>query len=93
MRRRPLTIWVEDPRTATARVVNASFGPMETLSPLQRGIEPTITADGKLMVYQGHPANDGQIDILVYSVNATDAKGKDMNPIAERIALTAMKRG
>lgn len=30
---------------------------------------------------------------LVYSVNATDAKGKDMNPIAERIALTAMKRG
>ncbi|MGW6021853.1 serine hydrolase domain-containing protein [Streptomyces sp. NPDC055099] len=30
---------------------------------------------------------------LVYSVNATDAKGKDMNPVAERIALTAMKRG
>ncbi|MWA13943.1 serine hydrolase domain-containing protein [Streptomyces sp. BA2] len=26
---------------------------------------------------------------LVYSVNATDAKGKDMNPVAERIALTA----
>ncbi|MFI6092621.1 serine hydrolase domain-containing protein [Streptomyces sp. NPDC051218] len=30
---------------------------------------------------------------LAYSVNATDAKGKDMNPIAERIALTAMQRG
>ncbi|MGW7089530.1 serine hydrolase domain-containing protein [Streptomyces sp. NPDC054871] len=26
---------------------------------------------------------------LVYSVNATDAKGKDMNPLAQRIALTA----
>ncbi|MEV0529196.1 serine hydrolase domain-containing protein [Streptomyces sp. NPDC050439] len=30
---------------------------------------------------------------LAYSVNATDAKGKDMNPIAERIALAAMQRG
>lgn len=30
---------------------------------------------------------------LAYSVNATDAKGKGMNPIAERIALTAMRRG
>lgn len=30
---------------------------------------------------------------LAYSVNATDAKGEGMNPIAERIALTAMKRG
>ncbi|MFF1696853.1 serine hydrolase domain-containing protein [Streptomyces sp. NPDC058257] len=26
---------------------------------------------------------------LVYSVNATDAKGRDMNPIAERIAMAA----
>lgn len=26
---------------------------------------------------------------LVYSVNATDAKGKDMNPVTDRIALAA----
>ncbi|MGW5732870.1 MULTISPECIES: serine hydrolase domain-containing protein [Streptomyces] len=29
---------------------------------------------------------------LAYSVNATDAKGKDMNPVAERIAWAAMTR-
>lgn len=29
---------------------------------------------------------------LVYSVTATDAKGKDMNPVAERIARAAMTR-
>ncbi|MFF7476096.1 serine hydrolase [Streptomyces sp. NPDC008092] len=28
---------------------------------------------------------------LVYSVNATDAKGEDTNPVAERIALAALK--
>ncbi|MFG2649640.1 serine hydrolase domain-containing protein [Streptomyces sp. NPDC048436] len=30
---------------------------------------------------------------LVYSVNATDAKGTDMNPVAERIARAALSRG
>jgi CubicO group peptidase (beta-lactamase class C family) len=29
---------------------------------------------------------------LVYSVNATDAKGEDTNPVAERIALAALTR-
>ncbi|MFH8488958.1 serine hydrolase domain-containing protein [Streptomyces longisporoflavus] len=29
---------------------------------------------------------------LVYSVNATDAKGKDMNPTAQRIVLAALSR-
>ncbi|MEU9288914.1 serine hydrolase domain-containing protein [Streptomyces sp. NPDC048275] len=28
---------------------------------------------------------------LVYSVNSTDAKGEEMNPVAERIALAALK--
>ncbi|MGW3284499.1 serine hydrolase domain-containing protein [Streptomyces sp. NPDC001002] len=28
---------------------------------------------------------------LVYSVNATDAKGEEMNPVAQRIALAALK--
>ncbi|WP_406441130.1 beta-lactamase family protein [Streptomyces sp. NBC_00631] len=30
---------------------------------------------------------------LVYSVNATDAKGEDTNPVAERIARAALKQG
>lgn len=30
---------------------------------------------------------------LVYSVNATDAKGTGINPVAERIAMAAMSRG
>jgi D-alanyl-D-alanine carboxypeptidase len=29
---------------------------------------------------------------LVYSVNATDAKGEEMNPVALRIAMAALKR-
>ncbi|MDP1917343.1 MAG: LamG domain-containing protein, partial [Myxococcales bacterium] len=41
------------------------------LTPTLRGIEPTVTRDGKLMVWQGHPNNSGAIDTLVYSVNAT----------------------
>ena len=36
-----------------------------------RGIEPTLTFDGHLAVWQGHPANDGRIDTLVYSYNQT----------------------
>jgi D-alanyl-D-alanine carboxypeptidase len=29
---------------------------------------------------------------LVYSVNATDAKGEEMNPVARRIAMAALKQ-
>lgn len=29
---------------------------------------------------------------LVYSVNSTDAKGESMNPVAQRIALAALKQ-
>jgi len=34
-----------------------------------RGIEPTLTFDAHLMIWQGKPANDGSIDTLVYSYN------------------------
>ncbi|MEU9154862.1 serine hydrolase domain-containing protein [Streptomyces sp. NPDC048417] len=30
---------------------------------------------------------------LVYSVDSTDAKGEDMNPVAQRIAMAALKQG
>lgn len=33
------------------------------------GIEPSITADGRLMVFQGSPKNDGGIDYIMYSYN------------------------
>lgn len=71
LRRRRLQIRVASPRTASARVVDFTWGTIAPLAPTLRGIEPTVTADGKLMVWQGHPANDGQIDILMYAVNDT----------------------
>ena len=71
MRRRSLMLWVADPRTAAARVHKLQLS--NTLEPLGptpiRGIEPTVTRDGKLMIWQGHPDNDGAIDTLMYSVN------------------------
>ncbi|MFO0554160.1 MAG: LamG domain-containing protein [Polyangiaceae bacterium] len=70
MRRRRLQVWVSSPRSADALIYKAIFGAPEPLSPTLKGIEPTITRDGKLLVYQGHPANDGTIDILMYAVNA-----------------------
>jgi hypothetical protein len=70
LRRRSLLVRVEDPKTANARVAGFTWGPsIQALSPELRGIEPTVTADGRLMIWQGHPANDGQIDILMYAVN------------------------
>jgi MYXO-CTERM domain-containing protein len=71
LRRRRLALRVASPRTASARVVDFTWGETAPLAPTLRGIEPTVTADGKLMVWQGHPANDGQIDILMYAVNDT----------------------
>lgn len=69
LRRRRLELRVAGPKSGSARVVDFSWGAVQPLAPQLRGIEPTVTADGKLMVWQGHPANDGQIDILMYSVN------------------------
>lgn len=77
LRRRHLLLWVQAPKTADAQVYKAEWGNIEPLSPVLKGIEPTVTRDGKLLVYQGHPANDGTIDILMYSVasNACSASG------------------
>jgi hypothetical protein len=71
LRRRHLTVWVSAPRSGSAQIDHWQWGGIETLSTQLRGIEPTVTADGRLMVWQGHPANDGQIDVLMYAVNST----------------------
>lgn len=69
MRRRHLTLWVSAPKTADAQIDKWQFGDIEPLGTPLYGIEPTVTRDGKLMIYQGHPDNSGEIDVLVYTVN------------------------
>ncbi len=71
LRRRHVTIWVGSPKTPDAYVDHWDLGATEALSPTLKGIEPTVTRDGKLLVYQGHPANDGTIDILMYTTSAS----------------------
>lgn len=70
MRRRHLTLWVANAGTASARIHKYDLSAaLQQLSTTIRGIEPTVTRDGKLLVWQGHPDNDGKIDTLMYSVN------------------------
>lgn len=73
LRRRLLKIVVSNPNTAQAAISSFTWtdSTLTPLTPTLRGIEPTITRDGKLMVWQGHPNNTGAIDTLVYSVNQT----------------------
>ena len=73
-RRRQLKLWLQSPGTPEAAYYKHQWiGGMEPIlnvanAPL-RGIEPTVTRDGKLFVWQGHPDNDGKIDILMYATN------------------------
>jgi hypothetical protein len=74
LRFRDLKLWIADPGTAEARyekhvwtgartaLTTTTFGSL-------RGIEPTVTRDGKLLVWQGHPQNNGDIDVLMYATN------------------------
>jgi uncharacterized protein (TIGR03382 family) len=71
MRRRHLLLRVADPRTPSARPVAFQWGPLEPInSGGIRGIEPTFTKDGKLMVWNGSLNNGDQDSIMMYSVNA-----------------------
>lgn len=73
MRLRKLRVVVRDPRTASAAIDSFTWT-QQSATPLQttlRGIEPSVTRDGKLLVWQGVPANNGQIDNIVYSYNTT----------------------
>ncbi len=78
MGRRPARIVVRDPHTRDAAIERAELtGPFEPLTGpggvALRGIEPTITFDGRLLIWQGHPDNDGKIDVIVYSFNQQPA--------------------
>jgi hypothetical protein len=73
LRRRVLQVVVRNPGTSSADI--DSFNWLDnSLTPLAttlRGIEPSITKDGKLLVWQGLPSNTGDIDTIVYSYNPT----------------------
>jgi hypothetical protein len=73
LRRRRLKVVVSSPGTTQASIDNFTWTEpaLTPLSPALRGIEPTVTKDGKLMVWQGVPSNTGDIDTLVYSTNTT----------------------
>lgn len=71
-RRRHLLLRVADPNTANAAPVSFTWGAMETLAMSGggqlRGIEPTFTKDGRLMVWNGSLNNSDQQSIMMYSV-------------------------
>src|SRR5688572_4323690 len=70
-RRRHLLLRVENPSSPSARPVAFEWGPLETINNGGiRGIEPTFTKDGKLMVWNGSLNNGDQDSIMMYSVNA-----------------------
>lgn len=65
---------VKDPYSAEASVQSATMVDGFTLVTTKSGnhlraIEPSISIDGRLLIAQGHPDNDGKIDYLVYSYN------------------------
>ncbi|NBC44014.1 LamG domain-containing protein [Corallococcus exiguus] len=74
-RRRTTDIRVSQPFTTAADIASFSTGPLETLRTVTgatiRGIEPTMTSDGRLIIYQGAPANTGGIDHMMYAYNPT----------------------
>lgn len=67
-------IIVGRPKTEEAYIADArwtsEFQDLLTVSGKQiRGLEPSITHDGRLLVYNGDPKNDGSILVLTYSIN------------------------
>lgn len=74
-RRRSVQVDVSAPFSTSADVSGVSFGGLENLTTTSgayiKGIEPTMTSDGRLLIYQGGPKNDGAIDHLMYSYNPT----------------------
>ncbi|ATB30566.1 hypothetical protein MEBOL_004027 [Melittangium boletus DSM 14713] len=74
-RRRTLDARISQPFTTQAEVSTFTTGPLETLTTVTGagifGIEPTMTSDGRLLLYQGGPNNDGAIDRIMYTYNPT----------------------
>ncbi len=83
-RRRPVDLRVSLPFTAQADISSFTTGNLETLTTTTgatlRGIEPTMTSDGRLLIYQGGPANNGVIDHLMYSYNPTPCAASGWSP-------------
>ena len=74
-RRRTVDVRVSQPFTTQAEVASFSTGALETLTTVTGagifGIEPTMTSDGRLLIFQGGPANNGAIDHMMYAYNPT----------------------
>lgn len=64
---RDARVVIADPHTDAAEVVQFELGESRPLSGPLVGSAPTLTVDGGLMIFQGHPDNDGRTDTLVYS--------------------------
>ncbi|HEX4925589.1 MAG TPA: cytochrome c peroxidase, partial [Bdellovibrionales bacterium] len=67
-------IIVGRPKTGDAYIADArwtsEFEDMRTVGgKLIRGLEPSISGDGRLLVYNGSPENDGNILVITYSYN------------------------
>ncbi len=73
MRRRKLRVVISNPGTSNADIDSFTWvdNSKTPLSTTLRGIEPSVTKDGKLLVWQGWPTNNGDIDTIVYSYNPT----------------------
>ncbi|MCG8668827.1 MAG: PA14 domain-containing protein [Pseudomonadales bacterium] len=75
---RRATFIVSNPNTGNAQVTRADFTSNFQKFSIQGGgdlrcIEPSVTIDGRLIICQGHPDNNGRIDNMVYSWNSTPA--------------------
>ncbi|MDX1692325.1 MAG: cytochrome c peroxidase [Ketobacteraceae bacterium] len=73
---RKATIIVSNANTRDAQVITAdftsSFARLRTTAGTDfRCIEPSVTIDGRLIICQGHPDNNGRIDNLMYGWNPT----------------------
>ena len=84
---RKATFIISNANTRNAQLIKADFTNSFDRLRLQSGsdfrcIEPTVTIDGRLVVCQGHPNNDGKIDNLVYSYTKTP--GSTSNWIAPK---------
>jgi cytochrome c peroxidase len=73
---RKATFIISNANTRDAQLIKADFTNSFDRLRLQNGadfkcIEPSVTIDGRLVICQGHPNNDGKIDNLVYSYTIT----------------------
>ncbi len=99
LRRRWLKLWIANPGTRDAALHRhewrSDYEAIQAGGRDLRGIEPTVTRDGRLLIWQGHPANDGSIDILMYATNDAPcaAGGWDGPHVISHLHADARVRG